>query len=69
VRVILDISPMMPVYFDTERGAAAIEADATLGQRSSIQVALTSLQSGDEAADLRIPQMRVLHLRALEYVL
>jgi FAD/FMN-containing dehydrogenase len=32
VRVIIDVSPMKGIYFDTERGAIAVEAGATVGE-------------------------------------
>jgi hypothetical protein len=32
VKVIIDISPMKRVYYDTERGAVAVEAGATVGE-------------------------------------
>ena len=33
VRVIIDVSPMKQVYYDAERGALAVEAGATVGER------------------------------------
>src|SRR5512132_1151701 len=35
VRVIIDVSPMKRVYYDTEMGAVAVEAGATVGETFS----------------------------------
>ena len=32
VRVIIDVSPMKRIYYDSERGAVAVEAGATIGE-------------------------------------
>ena len=34
VRAVVDVSPMKRVYYDAEKGAIAVEAGATVGERS-----------------------------------